>query len=96
MIEKQGIANEELIRAKREKRNGSFSDDASYRKQERRNESCDLDYNDYEDGDRYHNRKIQDERPAWMAQTRLNANDSRAGGRTETATHVYCHENHFD
>ena len=85
MIEEQHIADEELTRAKREKRNGRFSDDESYRKQERRNESRNHDYYDYEDGDRYHNRRIQDQRPFW-----------RAGGRTETATRVYRHENHFD
>ena len=38
----------------------------------------------------------QDQRPAWMAQTNSNANDSRVSGRTETATHVYRHENNFD
>ena len=67
MIEEQCIANEELTRTKREKRNGRFNDDESYRKQERRNDSRDHAYNDYEDGDRYHNRKIQDQRPlGWL------------------------------
>ena len=43
--------------------------------------------NEYDDGDRYQIRKIQDQRPAWMAQTNLNANDARSGGSTETASH---------
>ena len=54
MIEEQGIANEELTRAKRKKINGRFSDDESYREQKRRNESRDSEYNDDEDSDRYH------------------------------------------
>ena len=85
-----------MTRAKREKRNDRFNDAESYRKQDRRNESRDHDNNDYEDGDRYHNQGIQDQRPASMAQTSLNVNDSRDGGRTETATRVYRHENHSD
>ena len=60
MIEEQGIV------AKREKRNVRLSYDEAYRKQERRNKSRDHDYNDYEYSDRCHNRRIQDQKPAWM------------------------------
>ena len=86
MIEEQGIVNEKLTRAKREKRNGRFSDDKANREQGRRNESRDNEFNDDKDVDRYHTRRIQDQRPARMAQMKSNENDVRSGGRTETAS----------
>ena len=97
MIEEQDIVNEDLARAKREKRNGRFRDDEAYRKQGRRNESRDHEYNDDEDRDRYHTRRIQDQRPAWITQINSNVDDARSGGRTETASRrVVRHDNRFD
>ena len=97
MIEEQDTVNEDLAQTKREKRNGRFSDDEAYRKQERRNELRDHKYNDDENGDRYHTRRIQDHRPAWMAQMNSNVNDARSGSKTETASRrVVWHDNHLD
>ena len=97
MIEEQDIVNEDLARAKREKRNGRFSDDEAYRKQGRRNESSYHEYNDDEDRDRYHTRRIQDQRPAWITQINSNVDDARSGGRTETASRrVVRHDNCID
>ena len=65
-----------MARAKREKRNGRFSGEKANREQGRRNESCDHEYNDDKDGDRYHTQRIQDQRFAWMAQMNSNVNIS--------------------
>ena len=41
--------------------------------------------------------RIQDQRLAWMAQMNSNENDTRSGGRTETACRrVVWHDNHLD
>ena len=86
-----------MAQAKREKRNGRFIDDEAYRKQGHRNESRDHEYNDDESGDRYHTQRIQDQRPAWMAQMNSNVNNARSGGRTETSSRrVVWHDNHLD